>query len=412
MNDQQLGYSSALDLLEAPGGGVFNPDGTVTMVIIRPSNGRGMGQHIYTAEMLRENAQVFSGVPMFDNHESPQAARARGTIPRAPSELGGWVQEAWWDENYSTPTDAERGFDKGAVIGRCRLTDLMESLVRKIPQAIKTSINAKAAGVRRGERNGKPGWIVEGIRRTDGMSVDLVTIAGAGGEVASLIEAGMRDGWHHEDPCHDPASDPNSHIPPTTGEHDVLTNDQIEALVEAAVGRHLSSQEFANRIGAGISAGIEEIAGDLRDDLRESLHASLTESLGAQLQESIAVATAPAVDYAAHAAAFIDSLQLAESAKATLRKAYAAGSQRLELVESAGGVDLLEATITEQADELRELLAGANPSFPTSRHQPGGATSAPAADGKPYVLPSIAQLQESGVDTSGLQSIPTDADEA
>lgn len=170
-------------------GASFNEDGTLNVVIIRPCHGRGFGGRIYTPDMLRENAHVFSGFPMFDNHELPKDRQARGGLPRRPSELAGQIEESWWDPEFSTPEDGRMGFERGAVVGRARLTEAMESLVRRLPRAVKLSVNAKATKIRAGVRNGRRGAIVEGIEADpEFSSVDLVTTAGAGGGV-QIIES-------------------------------------------------------------------------------------------------------------------------------------------------------------------------------------------------------------------------------
>lgn len=180
-----------LTILEAPDGdGVFNPDGTVNMVLIRPCNGRGPYNNIYEADMLRQNAAAFKGYPMFDGHDSPAARKARNFLPRTVSELAGAVRESWFDDDYATPEDAKHGFDQGAVVGKCALTDAMEALVRKIPEAVKGSLNAMATSKRRGQRKGASGWIVEGfVNDPENGSFDLVTKAGAGGRVRSVLES-------------------------------------------------------------------------------------------------------------------------------------------------------------------------------------------------------------------------------
>lgn len=182
--------SFGLAIVESPGADVFNADGTVDMVLIRPCHGRGLGSRIYEAEMLAENAQVFAGVPMFDNHDSPAAKKARAGLPRSPSELGGFVRESRWDPDYTTPDDATFGYQPGAVIGTCVLSDVMEALVRKMPEAIKTSVAAQATNLQDVTRNGRRGWLVEGIvNDPENTSVDLVTKAGAGGRVRALLES-------------------------------------------------------------------------------------------------------------------------------------------------------------------------------------------------------------------------------
>jgi hypothetical protein len=165
----------------------FNADGTVDMVLIRPCHGRGVGNRIYEADMLKRYAPTFAGLAMYDSHESPAAARARQGLPRPPSELAGEVRESWFDDSFSTPADEEMGFERGAVIGRVMLTEDAEKLVRRLPRQIKTSVNSEATGLRPGSRRGKRGAVVEGfVNDPERHSVDLVTRAGAGGAVASL----------------------------------------------------------------------------------------------------------------------------------------------------------------------------------------------------------------------------------
>jgi hypothetical protein len=165
----------------------FNADGTVDMVLLRPCNGRGVGRRIYEASVLQRDAGKFAGLPMYDNHESEAAKRARQGLPRAPSELAGEIRESWWDPAFTTPHDAQFDFGRGGVIGRCMLTEDMEKLVRRLPHAVKVSVATEATGLRPGVRNGKRGLVVEGfVCDPEQHSVDLVTRAGAGGAVASL----------------------------------------------------------------------------------------------------------------------------------------------------------------------------------------------------------------------------------
>jgi hypothetical protein len=200
-SDHLIRDALPLRVVEAPGGDVMNPDGTVTVVIQRPCAGRGPGDRIFEASMLEANAGVFKGWPMFDNHDSPLARRARAGLPRPPSELGGVIRESWWDPEYEDPELDER-FDlgKGAVLGKAALSDPMEALVRKIPEAIKVSVNGAAKALKRGRWQGrtvKEGWVVEGyIADPEDSSVDLVTSAGAGGDVRRVLQA-----------CHDPSHD-------------------------------------------------------------------------------------------------------------------------------------------------------------------------------------------------------------
>ncbi len=184
---------SALRLLEAPGGdGIFNPDGTVTAVIIRPCDGRGPGARKYGAAMLARDAPTFSGLPSYLNHLDPRAQKAAGKLRRGPEELAGELRECYWDPTYTAPDDAQFGYERGAVVGKFMpASDLVESLLRRIPSQLKFSINSQATGLRPIRRkDGSKGWLVEGMANDpENCSVDLVTAAGAGGRVAALLES-------------------------------------------------------------------------------------------------------------------------------------------------------------------------------------------------------------------------------
>ncbi len=164
----------------------LQPDGTVVLDLIRPCVGRGKGEHLYEANMLERDAGVFVGWKMYVDHQSDQARRAAGGLPRSLRDLGGRIIESWWDPNV--PADEARGFGQGAVRGRSRPTPFVRDLVEHDPEIVELSINASATGVRPTTRNGKRVWLVEGIRPRPG-TVDWVTEAGAGGRVAHIMEA-------------------------------------------------------------------------------------------------------------------------------------------------------------------------------------------------------------------------------
>lgn len=163
------------------------PDGTVLMHLIRPCVGRGRGKHLYTAEMLEANQHVFSGWKMYLNHLSDQARRALGGLPRDVRDVGGIVQESWWDPDVP----AEGRFGSGAVVGRVKPVPLVQELLRVDPRLVESSINATATGCKPGKSGSDRVWIVEGIEPKG--SVDWVTEAGAGGRVASIMEALIDD---------------------------------------------------------------------------------------------------------------------------------------------------------------------------------------------------------------------------
>lgn len=176
----------SISLAEAIGGGsIFDEDGNVPVHIIRPGIGKGVGHHLYEAEMLQANASKFTGWKMYVDHESPQARKAAGGLPRSTRDLGGRIVEAEWDP--TVPADPEKGYGQGAVVAKAKPTPWIKELIENDPEILEASIAASATGVRPVVREGKRVWLVEGI--DDQGSVDWVTEAGAGGRVAALLEA-------------------------------------------------------------------------------------------------------------------------------------------------------------------------------------------------------------------------------
>lgn len=184
MSEALLELSEAIAVGTA---GTIRADGLVPLHIIRPGIGRGRGKHLYEARMLEEAVSQgrFKGWKMFVDHQSPEAKKAQGGLPRSVRDLGGIVKEAWWDPNV--PADPARGWAQGAVVGLAKPTRLIASLIEDDPDLVEASISATATSVKPVQRGRDTVWLVEGIRPRG--SVDWVTEAGAGGKVAPLIEA-------------------------------------------------------------------------------------------------------------------------------------------------------------------------------------------------------------------------------
>lgn len=168
----------------AKDGGVFDEKGRVPLHIIRPGIGKGRGRHLYEANMLQEAAPNFKGWRMFVNHLSPEAKKAAAGLPRDVRDLGGRVQEAWWDGNVAANDQAGHG--QGAVMGMVRPVKAIRELIDDDPELIEASISANATAVRPVTRDGQRVWLVEGIQPRG--SVDWVTEAGAGGRIAPLLQ--------------------------------------------------------------------------------------------------------------------------------------------------------------------------------------------------------------------------------
>ena len=133
--------------------------------------------------MLAENASKFAGWKQYLDHLSPEARKAAGGLPRGVRDLGGRLQETWWDPSFP----AGDRFEQGAVIGMSRPVKAIRELIDDDPALVEASISASATGVRPIMHDGSRAWLVEGIH--DRGSLDWVTEAGAGGRIAPLLES-------------------------------------------------------------------------------------------------------------------------------------------------------------------------------------------------------------------------------
>lgn len=185
-----LRVSEAASIVEASNASPVDENGDVLIHLIRPCVGRGKGRHVYEADMLRTHAQSghFVDWPMFIDHESPAARRAKGGLPRGIGELGGRVVEHWWDDTVP----AGGGFDQGAVVARVKPVPYVRDLIAHDPKLIQASVNTHATGVVPTMRGGRRAHVVEGFDAEG--SVDWVTKAGAGGKVVELMEAAAESG--------------------------------------------------------------------------------------------------------------------------------------------------------------------------------------------------------------------------
>lgn len=350
-SDLLIHEKQPLAIIEAPGGGVFNPDGTVNMVLIRPCNGRGPYKNIYEAPMLSGQASNFKGWPMFDNHENPKARIARGGVPRAVSELAGVVRESFWDPAFTTPEDSNRDFAPGAVIGKCKLTRAMEALVEDIPEVIKGSLNCQATNKRLGERNGQRGWVVEGfVNDPETSSFDLVTAAGAGGRVASVMEA-----------LYDDSNGPHGH---TSNGGSEMTEQEIQAAVAAAVGSTLTGDEFTGQlttlITEAVNTGVDAKLNNVLESRETAIRESVREELGAANRLR---------GLAAEARTIIENATIPKVAKDKLLRDYGITENDDDTVKGGRSLNVLEAVTDDQGavtksvrdvlrDELNEEIEG------------------------------------------------------
>lgn len=175
------------DFFKPVEGSIFDAEGRVPVVVIRPGVGKGRGRHLYTPEMLRENADVFNGWKMYIDHLSPEARKAAGGLPRSVRDLGGRLQETRWIDTLP-PTD---DFERGGVVGLAKPVPFVRELIENDPEIVESSISAQATAVHPKSHNSERVWAVEGIEPKG--SLDWVTEAGAGGRVIPLMEAAYAD---------------------------------------------------------------------------------------------------------------------------------------------------------------------------------------------------------------------------
>lgn len=379
-------------------------DGTVLIHVIRPGIGKGRGRHLYTAEMLQENAHVFGGYTtpdgvehkgwkMYVDHQSETAKRAAGGLPRSIRELGGRLLESWWDP--SVPASGDYG--QGAVIGRARPVGIVRKLLEEDPELLEASIRAKATGVRRQVEDGKQVWVVEGIRQSPG-TVDWVSEGGAGGRVADLIEALCTDADEDE---------------PAQG--GVTDMDLIEALndSESEVTRKLD-EKLGELVEAAIETAVEKVTEDLEEkhktELQEAREAAREEGQAQARSEVDAEQARKAELQSLHAKAheLIEAAELPEPSTELLRKGYALKddepSAKLDVEAEVDGdgkqlrsaEEILVEALTEEIDAQRSLAAALNPTAVSGQGAAAADESAVAKTAEPGQ--HIELMESAGID--------------
>lgn len=336
----------ALDLQEslASKPSAMKDDGTVLIHIIRPTIGQGLGRHQYTAEMLRENAEVFTGWKMFIDHQSPEAKKAAGGLPRSIRDLGGRILEAWWDE--SVP--AEGRFGQGAVVGRVKPVGQVKALIEEDAELLEASIRAKATEVHQAEVDGEQVWVVEGIRQDPPGSVDWVSEGGAGGRIADLIEGLVRDdndepqGGDEVKSLEESLRDPESEVSQT------LAKMAVERSREAIRQQHLLHKR--------------EMA-EMNKKVRQTVEVELAE---AKQEVEVAKRAIELRDLRDEAHKIISEASLPSKAEEKLMKEYSLDGEPTAKLdqqdsEDKSAFDSLRESVEADIREARELLAEVAP---------------------------------------------------
>lgn len=345
----EVSDTTALELQESlasrPSG--LQDDGTVLIHVIRPTIGQGLGRHKYTADMLRENAEVFSGWKMYIDHQSPEAKQAAGGLPRSIRDLGGRILESWWDD--SVP--AEGRFGQGAVVAKVKPVGQVKALIEEDPELLEASIRAKATEVHQAVEDGEQVWVVEGIRQNPPGSVDWVSEGGAGGRVADLIEGLVADEDENE---------------PAEG-GDVVKQLE-EALRDPESGASRAVRELvAERTAAAIKEQAAKHEQELTEARAEAAEEARKEAL-AEVEQVAADAKRQIElrDLRDEAHKMISEAALPSKAEEKLLSEYALGeepSPKLDQVatEEKTALDLLTEAVETDIREARELIAEVAP---------------------------------------------------
>lgn len=171
-------------------GRVFDDDGRGKAVIIRPCVSRGRRVRglspIYTQEMLKANAAVFSGWPQYMDHVPAELAEKVARRGRSVRELGGQILTSFWDADHVAEEDEAFGYQKGGVLAEVWANPVIRQIVGNNPNLLHNSISAWPTSGKPGKapwNQAVKGMVIEGIRRQPQGSVDYVPRGGAGGRL-------------------------------------------------------------------------------------------------------------------------------------------------------------------------------------------------------------------------------------
>lgn len=287
------------------------PDGSMAeamkVAIIRPCMSKGRRVRglapIYEPTMLAENASVFTGWPMYLDHLNEEVAEELTELlqerGRTIKDLGGRIVRSWYDPNLTFPDDAERGYQKGGVVGEVIPQPVVRKMLEADPGILNVSINAWPKGA----KVGRPSWntaergmVIEGIRDKPMGSVDWVFRGGAGGRplteedrslTVSVLESLYDPSREREEP---PAGDKDKES--KVKKLSEMTQAEIESLTKEQFAEALRDENPALAEALGGDEGDPAPAvtvGITADQLTEALNRQRDEILsevGDRLEES------------------------------------------------------------------------------------------------------------------------------
>jgi hypothetical protein len=338
-----------LSLREAPESvvGPIRDDGRIPIVIIRPGIGRGRGRRLYEADMLKREVAAgrFRGWRMYYDHQSPEAKRRAGGLPRSVRDLGGMISEVWWDPTYRHPDDARTGHKQGAVMGLAKPARLARMLAEDIPEALGTSISGHATKLRPAVVNGEQVSLVEGIAERG--SVDWVTEPGAGGRVVTVMEA-LEEAWDDKEEA--------------TELLEALTDDELLEVVKKERPDLYEGLLTEAQNGAAVEEQNDE-EGDEDDELQRLIQKYLKKGLNRKMAVRAAQRELKTVSEAA-------DLEGGETVSETLEEALRSDEgqnlideivrQRVDSLVAPRMAEIVEARIEEERELIQAEVAAAS----------------------------------------------------
>lgn len=153
----------------------IKPDGTMLARFISPGQGASA---YYEKEQLIRDAPLFKGAHVYINHPSKSEAQDR---PERD-----WIMLA--GEITEVPTFRPQGPAGPGLYGPMRIVPSWQSLIKEKASLSGMSLRAHGSKVIK-DKGGQKVMVAE--KFLPGLSVDVVTVAGAGGKILPLVEAGM-----------------------------------------------------------------------------------------------------------------------------------------------------------------------------------------------------------------------------
>ncbi|HML23551.1 MAG TPA: hypothetical protein PKD09_17980 [Aggregatilinea sp.] len=153
-------------------------DGLIDGVVV--VEGESANKNEYTPPALQSGVEVFEGAKIFADH--PSRLEERDRPERSVRDLVGRVTKPYLGTNKA---------GKPALRAKFKISEAESPLKTKIQEGIIDGLSLRASGV--GKRDAKRGvFVVEAFQRNPFTSVDLVTVAAAGGGFELLAESDRR----------------------------------------------------------------------------------------------------------------------------------------------------------------------------------------------------------------------------